>query len=244
MDVFENNTNNITNNTTNKTINVVNTLSYNERKMFKESFTICYLILFGTAAITFIEALRNTNVHARHILNLETAVSLTAGVVYGMFREETNKQDFNLEEIIHYRYIDWAITTPMLLLILVLFIDFHSSSKLRINIYILIIVLNYIMLLFGYMGERKLMDKRTAQTIGFIALGSMLFVIYYYFLKHSKNIAPLVLFIIFSIVWSLYGVAAELDEKNKNLMYNALDILSKVFFGLGLWSYYGGIFKF
>jgi len=220
------------------------TISNNERQMFKQSFTMCYLILFGTAAITFIEALRNTNVHARHILNLETAVSLTAGFTYGWFREATNKPDFNLEELTSYRYIDWAITTPMLLLVLVLFIDFHSTSKLRISIYILIIVLNYIMLWFGYMGERKLIDKRTAQTIGFIALGAMLFVIYYYFLIHRKNIAPLILFVIFSIVWSLYGVAAELDEKNKNLMYNALDILSKVFFGLGLWSYYGGIFKF
>ena len=27
----------------------------------------------------------------------------------------------------------------------------------------------------------------------------------------------------------------------KNLMYNALDIISKVFFGIGLWGYYGGV---
>jgi hypothetical protein len=39
----------------------------------------------------------------------------------------------------------------------------------------------------------------------------------------------------------MYGVAAELDDHSKNMMYNGLDIISKVFFGLGLWVYYGGV---
>ena len=95
------------------------------RDVFKESFTVCYLVLFGTAAITFIEALRNSNVHARHILNLETAVSLTAGVVYGMFITMVDREDFDLKKVTYYRYVDWSITTPMLLLVLLLFITFN-----------------------------------------------------------------------------------------------------------------------
>ena len=133
------------------------------------------MILFGTALITFIEALRNSNIHARHILNLETAVSLIAGFVYGMFRDMTDAPDFNFKEIIHYRYIDWALTTPLLLLVLLLFINFHSEDNLHLSMYLLIFILNYTMLWFGYMGERELMNKRTAQTCGFIAFGAMLF---------------------------------------------------------------------
>jgi len=223
---------------TNKNISLV------DRKLFKESFTICYLILFGTALITFIEALRNNNVHARHILNLETAVSLIAGFVYGMFRDMTDAPDFNFKEIIHYRYIDWALTTPLLLLVLLLFINFHSEDNLHLSMYLLIFILNYTMLWFGYMGERELMNKRTAQTCGFIAFGAMLFVIYYFFLRKSRSTAPLILFIIFSIIWCAYGIAAEFDERTKNLMYNVLDIIAKVFIGLGLWCYYGGVISF
>jgi bacteriorhodopsin len=211
--------------------------------IFQQSFTVCYLVLFGTAAITFIEALRTNNIHARHILNLETAVSLTAGFVYGWFREMAAKPDFNLKEVIYYRYVDWSITTPMLLLVLLLFFTFHSKQPLSISKYLLIVALNFVMLWFGYMGEKGLMEKRKAQNIGFLAFAAMLFTIYYFFI-HGDNIesyAPLVLFAIFSIVWCGYGVAAEMDDRSKNLAYNVLDIISKVFFGLGLWVYYGGV---
>jgi bacteriorhodopsin len=221
------------------------TISNKDRELFKESFAFCYLILFGTAAITFIEALRNSNVHARHILNLETAVSLTAGLVYGWFRNMTNSHDFNYKNLTNYRYIDWAITTPMLLLILLLFINFHSNSNLHFSIFALVVILDFAMLLFGYMGERELMNKRLAQTCGFIALALILYVIYNSSLKQlkfSKNKAPFILFIIFGIIWSMYGIAAEMDDRTKNLLYNVLDIISKVFFGIGLWGYYGGVF--
>ena len=99
------------------------------------------------------------------------------------------------------------------------------------------------MLWFGYVGERELMHKRIAQTGGFIALGVMLFIIYYFFLRNTRNFATIFLFVFFSVVWCMYGIAAEFPDRTKNLMYNVLDIISKVFIGLGLWCYYGGIFN-
>ena len=152
--------------------------------------------------------------------------------------------NFDLKEIVSLRYVDWAITTPMLLLVLLLFLTFHSSVPLSLTLYVSVVGLNYIMLMFGYMGEKGTMDKRKAQTVGFIAFGAMLFVIYYYFIYgKSQTILypPRILFIIFAIVWCMYGVAAEFEDYSKNMMYNGLDIISKVFFGLGLWIYYGGI---
>ena len=222
----------------------MNNESHNKstRDIFKESFTVCYLVLFGTAAITFIEALRNNNVHARHILNLETAVSLTAGFVYGMFMTMTEKEDFDLKNVVYYRYVDWSITTPMLLLVLLLFITFHSKKPLSISWYLLIVLLNYTMLLCGYLGEIKYMNKRLSQTLGFVAFLTMLTVIYIVFLCKKSIFSPqMILFAIFSVVWGLYGVAAELDDYRKNIMYNILDVIAKVFLGLGLWAYYGGV---
>jgi bacteriorhodopsin len=215
-----------------------------QKKMFNTSFTICYLILFGTALITFIESMRTNNVHARHILNVETAVSLTAGFVYGWFKTFSESPDFNLKEIVLLRYIDWSITTPMLILVLLLFFKFHSKQPLKITVFLVIVLFNYLMLWFGYMGEKKEMEKRKAQTLGFLSFFIMLALIYYFFLHgHCKTIMfpPLILFMIFSFVWFNYGIAAELDDVKKNMMYNILDMISKVFFGLGLWLYYGGV---
>lgn len=213
-----------------------------DKTLFMHSFTICYLVLFGTALITFIEAMRTDNLHARHILNLETAVSLTAGFVYGWFREMVVRPDFNIKDVIYYRYVDWCITTPMLLLVLLLFLTFHSKEPLSISIYVVIIALNYVMLWYGYQGERGQVEKRTAQTIGFAAFAAMCAVIYYFFIADLEdNTTSLIVFSIFVGVWGLYGVAAELDDRTKNLAYNGLDIIAKVFFGLGLWIYYGGV---
>ena len=220
----------------------MNNLQKTTSDVLKESFTVCYLVLFGTAAITFIEALRNNNVHARHILNLETAVSLTAGLVYGMFITMADKEDFDLKKVVYYRYVDWSITTPMLLLVLLLFITFHSKKPLSISWYLIIVLLNYMMLLCGYLGETNYMSKRVSQICGFTALIVMLVVIYTVFLRKKSLLSPeIIVFLIFSIVWSMYGVAAEFDDYAKNIMYNILDVIAKVFLGLGLWAYYGGV---
>jgi len=214
-----------------------------DKELFKQSFTVCYLVMFGTAAITFIEALRTSNEHARHILNLETAVSLTAGFVYGMFLTMAEHDDFDLKKVVFYRYIDWCITTPMLLLVLVLFFTFHSKSHIGLHWLALVVALNYAMLLFGYMGEQGTMEKRKSQIFGFSAFFLMLVVIYTVFIHHKtgSSFSSLILFFIFSVVWGMYGVAAEMDDRTKNLMYNGLDVIAKVLFGLGLWMYYGHV---
>ena len=35
-----------------------------------------------------------------------------------------------------------------------------------------------------------------------------------------------------------------LDEEDKNIMYNILDVFSKAIFGVGLWLFYGKVLKF
>ena len=86
------------------------------------------------------------------------------------------------------------------------------------------------------------MSKRVSQICGFTALIVMLTVIYTVFLYKKSLLSPeIIVFLIFSFVWSMYGVAAEFEDYAKNIMYNILDVISKVFLGLGLWAYYGGV---
>jgi bacteriorhodopsin len=44
------------------------------------------------------------------------------------------------------------------------------------------------------------------------------------------------IFKLISLVWGLYGVAYVLPEAEKNVMYNALDVISKNFFAIFLVS--------
>ena len=86
----------------------------------KFSFTITYILLLTTATITIIEALRTTNPLVRHILNIETCISVVAGYFYSIFVAQIDKYSFEKKEIDwseikKTRYIDWVITTPMML---------------------------------------------------------------------------------------------------------------------------------
>ena len=55
------------------------------------SFYITYIFLITTSVITFIEALRSPIPQVRHILNLETCISVIASYFYGLFIGQIDK---------------------------------------------------------------------------------------------------------------------------------------------------------
>ena len=145
------------------------------------------------------------------------------------------------------RYFDWAITTPTMLLTLIFYLNFlkykESNISYNLNFFelfnqefytiIKIFILNWLMLLFGYLGEINLMPILLGVSLGFIP-----FLIYYYIIYKkyalSSNEDGLNIFFYFFIIWSLYGIVAVLPYKIKNMCYNMLDIFSKNFFGIFL----------
>ena len=208
--------------------------------LLKNSFMTTYIVLFGYTAITLIEALRTPSVNTRHIMNIETTVSLVAGIVYGTFLEKMKQPNFKLEEIVPTRYIDWMITTPLILLAVALFYHTRAGS-IDYKCFSIVIILNWLMLLFGYLGESKIISPLKGLSIGFIFYALMLLYIFY-------NIIPkgcsLVVFIIFAVIWGGYGIAYMLEEEEKNIAYNILDITSKALFGVVLWLYFGKVLAF
>jgi len=208
--------------------------------LLKNSFTTTYIVLFGYTAITLIEALRTPSVNTRHIMNIETTVSLVAGIVYGTFIEKMKQPNFKLVEIVPTRYIDWMITTPLILLAVALFYNTRVGSV-DYKCFSIVIILNWLMLLFGYLGERKIISPMKGLLIGFVFFALMLLYMFY-------NIIPkgcsLVVFIIFAVIWSGYGIAYMLEEEEKNIAYNVLDVASKALFGVVLWLYFGKVLAF
>jgi bacteriorhodopsin len=208
--------------------------------LVEDSFLVSYLVLLGYTSITLIEAIRTPIVNVRHIMNIETAVSIVASIVYGLFYEQIKTGKYDLKSFTHYRYIDWVITTPMIILGLLLFYN-QRLAAIPYETYGRIVLLDWAMLLAGYMGELGMIPKMTGFLAGFAFLLMMFYAIVTHAIPKGSNLSA---FYIFTILWSLYGVAYMQDEETKNVMYNILDVNSKALFGIGLWMYFGKVLKF
>lgn len=139
------------------------------------------------------------------------------------------------------RYIDWVLSTPVMLISLAMFFQHRDStspsSVLSIfesyEIYACLGV-NWIMLAFGFAMESAWITDVTGLIGGGLAL-----VVSFTFLGLLTPIDTMshVLFWVTFGVWGLYGVAAAFDGVTKNVMYNAIDVISKNCFGLFLFVY-------
>ena len=152
----------------------------------------------------------------------------------------------NILNITPNRYFDWAITTPTMLVNLIFYLiflqykdnnisdklDFFELFNQEFYTIIIILLLNWLMLLFGYLGEVHLLPVLLGVSLGFIP-----FLLYYYIIYTKYALLTndgFKIFLYFFIFWSLYGVVAILPYKIKNICYNVLDLFSKNFFGIFL----------
>ena len=150
----------------------------------------------------------------------------------------------NIKNITLFRYYDWIITTPTMLftysmyLLIIEKIEKNKEHTLLdlINnekyILIIIILLNCLMLFFGYIGELGILSATVSTLLGFIPFVIMFYIIYENYAKYTY--VGVTTFIYFVSVWGLYGIAALMNYEIKNIMYNILDLFAKNFFALFL----------
>jgi hypothetical protein len=177
------------------------------------------------------------------ILILEAFVQLIEGIFYIWVIYALK----DLKIMTPRRYIDWFITTPTMLFTTIVFMeylkqkennnyftlsDFIKNHKQNI---IIILSCNFFMLLFGYLGEIKLLNNNLSVSLGFIFFFITFKVIYDNYAKYNELSYKLFIFLI--IIWGLYGIAALMPLVNKNISYNLLDIISKNFYGLFIYYY-------
>jgi bacteriorhodopsin len=175
-------------------------------------------------------------------MNLETAVSLVAGFAYSIFVSRLDAGS-KFEDLMPLRYLDWCITTPMLLLVLLIFFTFRDSKRIPVHVYGWILLFNYLMLISGYLGEKGTIDKKLGCLLGFIAYVIMVGIIYVNFIHGKKLGHEALIFTVFLIIWGMYGVAYLLETNAKHLTYNVLDVIAKAFFGMYMWVYYSQLFN-
>ncbi len=106
----------------------------------------------------------------RDLLKVELGVQTIEFVYYFWMVQNIS----NFENITPTRYYDWFITTPTMLITLMAFLDTPNSKNINIfiesngQLILEVIVLNFMMLIFGLIGEFKGLDVKTSVTFGFI----------------------------------------------------------------------------
>jgi bacteriorhodopsin len=88
------------------------------------------------------------------------------------------------------------------------------------------------MLLFGFLGERGVMNKMLAFVLGTGALVGSFGIIYENYAKYSEKTRN-IFWIMFGL-WSIYGLAFLCPTTIKNISYTILDVFAKNFFGIFL----------
>lgn len=151
-----------------------------------------------------------------------------------------------IKNITPVRYFDWFFTTPTMLVTLSLFLlylkekeenNIIQDSYIQLftknaDVLTYVIILNWLMLLAGYLGEQRVFSFYNAAILGFIPFGIMFYLIYSNYAHFTSE--GNTLFLWFIGIWSLYGLASIMSYKIKNVMYNILDLFSKNFFGFFL----------
>ena len=141
--------------------------------LMKNTFYSTYVLLLTTGTITFIEALRTPIPAVRHIMNLETCISLIAGYFYSVFNQEIKYADeknlpIDYAKINRIRYIDWSISTPLMILALTLFLSLNTDIPVKLMTYATLALLDFGMIGLGYLGETGGMNRKLAWVTSFI----------------------------------------------------------------------------
>jgi bacteriorhodopsin len=212
-------------------------------------------VLYGTKVAAFVTQILSTIViiyaltfpvdqkHApiRTSVYLEMIVQVIQIIVYSWLLFQ-----FRLSNMATTRYADWFLTTPLLLLAFMVYVQYESDIQTgtvkettlhsfirehQTDVYTILIA-NTLMLLFGFIGELGIISRGTATLTGFVALAVVLERLYTVFA--SKTTIGTVLLLPFAAVWSTYGIAYNFNEIPKNITYNILDTVAKNAFGLFL----------
>ena len=149
-----------------------------------------------------------------------------------------------------YRYIDWLLTVP--LLIVEFYLILKAVTNVRVAIFYKLLIGSVIMLVAGYMGEAGLAPVLPAFVVG---MAAWLYIIYEIFAgetakansasgNEAAQTAYSAMKWIVTIGWVIYPAGYYLgyltgggvDASSLNLIYNLADFVNKILFGLVIYA--------
>ncbi len=183
---------------------------------------------------------------------LSAAVALVAAINYFYMKSQFDLGDAGqfAQFPTHFRYVDWLLTTPMLLAIVPILIGLKEGTK---GLMAQLIVADIIMIAAGYVGETSINAELGPTLVGwlffFIAVAAFIFILFTLYAtlssaeanlprKRAERIGTLKVFI--SVGWLIYPLgflmALVWDGASggalRELLYNIADVVTKVGFGI------------
>lgn len=173
----------------------------------------------------------------KDLLRVEFFVQIIEFIFYVWLFSQFSRLSTN---ITLFRYLDWSITTPLMLITLSGFLNHDETRSIRLSEFlsshtgsiVKIVLLNAAMLGCGLIGELGHLSPYITTALGFIPFALNFNYIKEKFLRDSEDKSKRAVFYWFVFFWSLYGVFAIMSHTTKNIGYNILDIFSKNVFGL------------
>ncbi|WP_210392510.1 bacteriorhodopsin-like [Variovorax sp. PAMC 28711] len=212
------------------------------------SFWIISMALIASTAFFFLERDR-VSAKWKTSLTVSGLVTLVAAVHYFYMREVWVTTGSTPTV---FRYIDWLITVPLLMIEFYLILA--AITKVQSGIFWRLIIGTLVMLIGGYLGEARYLSAWPAFIIG---MAGWAFILYEIFFGQAGKISatdapPSVrsafntMRLIVTFGWAIYPIgyyfgyltgATAADSANAlNIIYNAADVLNKIAFGLIIWS--------
>ncbi len=177
-----------------------------------------------------------------NLLIIETIVQIIELSFYLLFLRKLSNTVKNMAKT---RYYDWIITTPVMHLTTIAYLDYlyrieNNLESLNIIDFIkmniknikIIFLTNFLMLLSGYLYEIGIISKTKATIFGYIFFIILFSTIYNEYAKKTKFGKKI--FYGLTLVWGTYGVGFIFNDNIKNNVFNILDLFAKNFFGIFL----------
>ena len=216
------------------------------------SFLVVCLALWSAAAINVRELFQGGDEHAKSLHRIDLAVNAFAAACYsGILAAWSSRNGAAREAMIStVRYVDWMVTVPLLLLVLI-----RKFGELRSTSAAATILSSACMVACGYLAKHR--------ANGWFCAGVLFYAATFAFLyramfarrramtataqarakeekekkkKKKRATTATAVFAATAAVWGLYGAAFLLAPRTRNLAYNLLDLVSKAGFTVVLAS--------
>jgi bacteriorhodopsin len=212
------------------------------------SFWMISMALVAATAFFFLETQRVSG-KWKTSLTVSGLVTLVASVHYFYMRDVWVTTG---ETPTVFRYIDWMITVPLLMVEFYLILS--AITKVPAGVFWRLIIGTFVMLIGGYLGEARYIGVIPAFIIGMIGWAYILFEIFFGEAgKINATLAPpavqsafrtMRLIVVFG--WAIYPIGyaigylmssgPEESMKALNIAYNLADVVNKIAFGVIIWT--------
>lgn len=212
------------------------------------SFWIISMALVASTAFFFLE-IQRVSPKWKTSLTVSGLVTLVAATHYFYMREVWVATQSTPTV---YRYIDWLITVPLLMV--EFYIILSAVTNVPGRVFWRLIIGTLVMLVGGYLGEAGLMSAMPAFVIG---MAGWAYIIHEVYLGEAGRInassaTPAVqdafklMRVIVLVGWAIYpigyyfgyltGAPAANSAKTLNIVYNFADFVNKIAFGVIIWK--------